>query len=155
MDTTWKLADQRPELGKKSRANQGERRVLSRRFQAALKEDMRSRVKRAGEDIDALLSNDQLIEAWSKTQRWYLEAKGHQVHHTSDKLYQNSTLREDLYWQCPPKGESIPIPDGPPVLTGRSFLTAAVISPNYGDPSAILTGCTRIGMLSPFGGHCL
>ena len=46
------------------------------------------------------------------------------------------------------------IPDGPPVLTGRSFLTAAVISPNYGGPSAILTGCTRIGMLSPFGGHC-
>ena len=45
-DTTWKLADQRKALGRKSRANQEERRVLTRWFQAALKEYMRSRVSR-------------------------------------------------------------------------------------------------------------
>ena len=78
-------------------------------------------MKRAGEEIEAIASKYKLIEAWSKNKLWYLEAKGHQVHHTSDKMYQKSTLREDLYRQCPPKGESIPIlvqpvsiADGPP-----------------------------------------
>ena len=45
------------------------------------------------------------------------------------------------------------IPNGPPALPERSLLTAAKISPTSGGPSAILTGCTRIGMSYPFGGR--
>ena len=78
-DTTWKIAYQKTALGRKSRTNQGEHMVLTRRFQAALKEDKRSRVRRVGEEIEALVSNDQVREAQSKNQQWYREAKGNQV----------------------------------------------------------------------------
>ena len=44
-----------------------------------MKEDRKIRVRRAGEEIEALMSNNQVRELWSKTQRWYQEAKGHQV----------------------------------------------------------------------------
>ena len=37
----------------------------------ALKEDRRSRVRIAGDEIEALVSTDQLRETWSKNQRWY------------------------------------------------------------------------------------
>ena len=47
------------------------------------------------------------------------------------------------------------IPNGPPALPNRSFLTDAVISRTSGVPSAILNGCTRIGSVSPLGGNCL
>ena len=50
---------------------------------------------------------------------------------------------------------SVLISDGPPDLPDRSFLTAAAISPTSGGPSAILTSCNSIGMLSPLGGRCL
>ena len=33
----------------------------------------------AGEEIDEVVSRDQVREAWSKTKRWYQETKGHQV----------------------------------------------------------------------------
>ena len=46
--------------------------MLTRQFQAALKEDRRSRLMRAGEEIKALVSNDQVREAWIKNQRWYI-----------------------------------------------------------------------------------
>ena len=45
------------------------------------------------------------------------------------------------------------IPNGPPALPDQSFLTAAAIPLTSGGPSAILTGCTRIGSVSPFGGR--
>ena len=119
-DATWKIADQRTALGRKRRNNQGEHRVLTRRFQAALKEDRKIRVRRAGEDIEALVPKDKVREAWSKTQWWYREAKGHRVPPTSEQFDQTSTLREDLYRHCPPEDESIPtliqpvsIKDGP------------------------------------------
>ena len=79
LDTTWKIADQRTELGRKIRTNQGEHRVLTRQFQAALKEDRIIRLRRAGEEIKALVPNNQVREALSKTKRWYQEAKGHRV----------------------------------------------------------------------------
>ena len=78
-ETTWKIADQRTALLSKTRTNQEEHRVLTRRFQEALKEDRRSRARRAGGGIKAVVSNNQVIEAWSKTQRWYQESKVHQV----------------------------------------------------------------------------
>ena len=65
----FNMAYERTALGRKSRANQEERRVLTRRFQAALKEDGRSRVRRVGEEINSLVSNDQVRETWVKTQR--------------------------------------------------------------------------------------
>ena len=37
LDTTWRLADQRAELGRKCTANHGECRMLTWRFQSALK----------------------------------------------------------------------------------------------------------------------
>ena len=123
LDTTWKISDQRTALGSKSRTSKGEHRVLMRRFQAAFKEVRRSRVRRAREEIKALVSNDQVREAWSKNQRWYREAKGHQVPPTSEQLDQTSTLLEDLYRNRPLEGESIPIlvqpvsiEDGPPEI---------------------------------------
>ena len=47
-DTTWKIAYHRTALGKKSRTNQVECRVLTRRFRVDLKEYRRSRVRRSG-----------------------------------------------------------------------------------------------------------
>ena len=44
------------------------------------------------------------------------------------------------------------IPYGTPALTDRSFLTAVAISSTSRGPFSILTGCTKIGMLSPSGG---
>ena len=67
-DTTWKLSDQRTALESKCRSNQGEHRVLTQSIQAALKEDRRFRVRKEGEEIEALVLNDQVREAWSKTQ---------------------------------------------------------------------------------------
>ena len=96
-------------LGKNSRANQVERRVLTQRFQVAVNAEMRSRVRRAGEEIKSLVPNDQVIEAWSKPQRWYQESKGNQVPPTSEQLDQTSTLQEDLYRKHPPREEIITI----------------------------------------------
>ena len=45
--------------------------MLTRRFQAALKEDRKSRASREGEEIKTLVWNDQLREVWSKNQQWY------------------------------------------------------------------------------------
>ena len=45
--------------------------MLTPRFQEAPKEDRRSRLRRVGEDIEALVSNDKVREVWSKTQQWY------------------------------------------------------------------------------------
>ena len=42
-------------LGSRSRTNQGEPRVLTRSFQAALKEDRRSRLTKAVEEIKKLV----------------------------------------------------------------------------------------------------
>ena len=109
LDTTWKIADQRTELGRKIRTNQGEHRVLTRQFQAALKEGRIIRLRRAGEEIKALVPNNQVREALSKTKRWYQEAKGHRVPPTSEHLDQNSILQEDLYRHRPPDCESITI----------------------------------------------
>ena len=88
-----------------------------------MKKDMKIRVRRAGEEIEALMSNNQVRELWSKTQRWYQEAKGHQAPPTSEHVDQTSTLWEELYRHCPPEGEIIPIlvqplsiEDGPPEL---------------------------------------
>ena len=76
--------------------------MLTRRFIADLKEDRKSRVRRAGEDIEELVSNDKVREAWSKTQKWYQEAKGHQVsplvsswikHQPCGKTYTGTVLR--------------------------------------------------------------
>ena len=47
------------------------------------------------------------------------------------------------------------ISNGPPALLNHIFLTAAAIYPNYGGPSAILTGCTSIVSGSPYGGRYL
>ena len=69
-DTIWNLSDQRTALGRKCRSNYGERRVLTQRFQSALKEDMKFRVDRAVGDIEVLVSNNQVREAWIKTQQW-------------------------------------------------------------------------------------
>ena len=55
------------------------------------------------------MENDQLREAWSKTQRWYQEAKGHQAPPTREQLEHTSTLREDLYMRLPPEGEPLSI----------------------------------------------
>ena len=106
-DTTWKISDQRKALGRKSRTNKGECRVLTRRFHAALKEDRRSRERGEGEEIKALVSKYQVREAWNKNQQWYREAKGNQVPPTSEQLYQTSTLWEDPYMHRPPEGKII------------------------------------------------
>ena len=74
-----------------------------------MKEDRRSRVRRAGEEIEELVLNDQVIEAWSKTQRWYQKDKGHRVPPTSEHLDQTSTLRKELYRHRPSEGEIITI----------------------------------------------
>ena len=74
-----------------------------------MREDRQFRVRIAREEIEALVSKYQVREAWSKTQWWYLEAKGHRVPPTSEQLDQTSILQEDLYRQRPPKGEPLPI----------------------------------------------
>ena len=47
------------------------------------------------------------------------------------------------------------IPDCSTSLPNWSLLIAVVFPPTSGGPSAILTGCTRIGSGSPFGGRFL
>ena len=74
-----------------------------------MKEDSRSRVSRAGEEINILVLKYQVREVCSKTQRWYQEAKVHKVPPTSEHMDKTSTLREDLYRQRPPEGENISI----------------------------------------------
>ena len=97
--------------------------MLTRRFQSALMEDRRIRARRAGEDIKALMLNNQVREPWSKTKGWYREAKGQRFPPTRDHVDKTSTLWEELYRHCPPEGEIIPIlvqplsiEDGPPEL---------------------------------------
>ena len=87
-------------------------------------------MRRAGEEIEELMSNDKLREAWGKTKRWYQESKVHRVPPTSEQLEQTATLQEDFYTQRPTEGESIPIlvqpvsiADGPP---GVREIAAAV-----------------------------
>ena len=74
-------------------SNQGECRMLSKSYRAALKEDRICNVSRVGEEIESLVAIDQLREAWSKTKRWYQESKGHRSLTTSEQLEQTSTLR--------------------------------------------------------------
>ena len=54
-DITWSLEDQMAEMGRKCIANQGEHRILMWRFQVALKEDRRCRVRRAVGGVEALV----------------------------------------------------------------------------------------------------
>ena len=117
-DTTSRLVDHRAELGRKCIANQGERKMLTLSFQAALKEGRRCIVMRAGEKIKTLVSKDQLREVWNKTQRWYREAKGHQYIPTREQLDQTSTLWEYLYRRLPPEGAPIPILVQPVSISG-------------------------------------
>ena len=109
-----------------------------------MKEDRISRTRRAGEEIEALVSKDQVREAWSKTQLWYQEDKGHRVPPTSEQLYQTSTLREDLYRQRPLEGESIPIlvqpvsiKDGPPEVGEIAATVKRIWSGRTGGPSGM------------------
>ena len=53
--------------------------MLTRRFQAALKEDMIRTVRRAVKEIKTSVSDNQVREGWSKNKRWYKEAKGNRV----------------------------------------------------------------------------
>ena len=45
---------------------------------------MRYRVRRVGENTEALVSNNQLGEAWIKTHRWYQESKGNRAPPTKE-----------------------------------------------------------------------
>ena len=74
-----------------------------------MKEDRKIKARRAGEEIEELVSNYQVREAWSKNQWWYRESKGHRVPPTRNHMDQTSTLREDLYRHLPPEDEIIPI----------------------------------------------
>ena len=56
--------------------------------------------------VDQVIS--QLKEAWSKINRWCLEANCHQAPTTSEGLEKTSTLWEDLYSRRPPEGEPLP-----------------------------------------------
>ena len=83
--------------------------MATRRFQEALKEDRRYRVRKAGEEIETLVESAQTREVWINIQRWYLQEKGHPTPPTREGLEHDSTLREDLYRRRPPEGEAIPI----------------------------------------------
>ena len=118
--------------------------MLKQRFQADLNEDRRSRVRREGRYIKTLVLKDQVRKAWSKTQRWYQEAKGHQFPPTSEQLDQTSTLWEYLYRHCPPEGESIlilvqpvSIEDGPPEVGEILLEVSKLLLGRAGGPSGM------------------
>ena len=69
--------------------------------QETVQEDRRGRVSKTGADIEALVEADQMREAWIKIHSWFQQAKGHTTPVNRDKLEQTSTLREDVYRQCP------------------------------------------------------
>ena len=69
--------------------------------QEALQEDRRGRVSNTGAEIEALVEAEQMREAWIKIHSWFQQAKGHTTPVNRDKLEQTSTLREDVYRQCP------------------------------------------------------
>ena len=86
-----------------------------------MKEDRRSRARISGEEIETLMSNNQVREPWSKTKGWYREDKGQRFPPTRDHVDKTSTLWEELYRHRPPEGEIVPIlvqplsiKDGPP-----------------------------------------
>ena len=90
------------------------------------------------------MSINQVIYAWSKTKRWYREAKEHQVPPTSEQLDQTSTLREDLYRHRPPEDESITIlvqpvsiKDGPPEVGNIAAAVRTLRSIRSGGPSGM------------------
>ena len=101
-------------------ANQRERRTTTRRFQAALREDSRSRVRKARRGGESLVVNNQLREAWSNIHRQYQKFKGHRAPPTIKGLEHTSTLREDLYRRRPPEGGPIPILVQPVSITDRN-----------------------------------
>ena len=108
-EATWRLADQRKALRRRHTEYQQELRAETRIFQAALQEDRRRRVSKAGEDIEDLLVADHMREAWRNIHRCYQKAKEHPTPPTRKGTEQTSTLREDLYRWRPPEGKAIPI----------------------------------------------
>ena len=73
-----------------------------------------------GEEIEALLADDQTREAWIKIQRWYQQANGHPTSPTREVLEYTSTLREDLYRRHPPEGDAIQILVKPENITDNT-----------------------------------
>ena len=59
-EATWRLADQMTSLIWTHTAGQRERRTAMGRFQTALKEDRRCRVRKAGEKIETLVETEQM-----------------------------------------------------------------------------------------------
>ena len=109
-----------------------------------MKEDRICRVRRVGEEIEAIVSKNQLREAWSKIQRWFREAKGHRAPPTSERLDQTSTLREDIYSKHPPEGAPLPIlvqpviiADGPPEVGEIVAAVRKLRSGRVGGPSGM------------------
>ena len=88
------------------------------------------------------MSDNQVRESWSKTRRWYREAKGHRFPPTREHVDQTSTLWEELYRHCPPEGEGITIlvqplsiEDGPPEVGYIAATVSKIQSGRAGGPS--------------------
>ena len=82
---------------------------MTRVFQAALHEDRKWRVSKAGVEIEALVESEHTRESWSNIQKWCRQANGNPTYPTREGLDHTSTLREDLYRKSPLEGKAIPI----------------------------------------------
>jgi hypothetical protein len=106
-DESWKLIDTRLALRREAGHDQAAIRRLTRRIQASLKADRKSRVEKAGANVEALLQKEpsDLQGAWNALKGWYRVAGDRAPPPSRDTLEKVTAEREDLYRkETPPQG---------------------------------------------------
>ena len=93
--------------------------VRDKDFQESPQENRRKRISTEERKIEALVATEKTGEAWSKIHRWYRQAKGNPTPPTREVMEHTSTLREDLYKQCPSEGEATLIIVKPSMISDR------------------------------------
>ena len=113
--------DERAALRRSPAHSQTTARQLTRKIHQSFKADRRTRVEKAGTDIEAALEAGNAQGAWDRAKAWYQQADGSHPKPSREDLTTVTAERVDLYAHRQPPGEPIPIlvqpfpiPDGPP-----------------------------------------
>ena len=106
---TWTLVDRRAQLRSRGSLNQSSNRRLSRQINASFARDRQQRAENDAAEIDRLLGEGDLKEAWGVVKKWYRSASDRGPTPCRETMAKQTQERIDLYRKRPPPGEAIPI----------------------------------------------
>ena len=106
---TWALVDHRARLRSQGSLQQRAGRQLSRRISQSFQRDREARALKAGEQIEALLAEGNVQEAWGMAKRWYRKASDRGPKPCMQTMVRQTQERVELYRKRDSPGDPIPI----------------------------------------------